>query len=78
MQLGQSYLVSGLLKGLGHKKMMIYLNQIISKDYPSKSVGEKTGRIYLLKAFVDNFGRVIELRAISVIEILLGYMSDPS
>lgn len=36
-QIGQSYLVSGLLKGLGHKPTLSYLEKIISKDYPNKA-----------------------------------------
>lgn len=75
-QIGQSYLLSGLLKGLGHKPTLIYLEKIISKDYPSKAKGEKSGRIWLIRAFIENFGRVIELRGMVVIEILLHYMSD--
>jgi hypothetical protein len=29
-QIGQSYLASGLLKGLGSKKVLIYLEKLIS------------------------------------------------
>ena len=36
------------------------------------------GRIYLLNAFVDNFGRVAELMVIQIIELLIHYMSDSS
>ena len=49
---------------------------MISAEYPSKKKPEKAGRCWLLHAFIDNFGRVVELRVIEVIEILIQYMSD--
>lgn len=51
-QTGQSYLASGLLKGLGSKKMLVYLEKLISEEYPSKTKGEKIGRCQLFRAFI--------------------------
>lgn len=75
-QSGQSYLASGLLKGLGSKQTMAYLEKLIDEEFPSKTKGEKFGRIFLFRAFIENFGRVIELKGFKIIEILLHYMSD--
>lgn len=36
-QVGQAYLASGLLKGLGHRQTLAYLEKIISKDYQAKA-----------------------------------------
>lgn len=51
-QTGQSYLASGLLKGLGSKKMLLHLEKIIAEDYPSKTKSEKFGRCQLFRAFI--------------------------
>lgn len=51
-QIGQSYLASGLLKGLGSRKMLTYLEKLISEDYVSKTKGDKIGRCYLIRAFL--------------------------
>jgi hypothetical protein len=51
-QTGQSYLASGLLKGLGSKKMLLHLEKLIAEDYPSKTKGEKFGRCQLFRAFI--------------------------
>jgi len=34
------------------------------------------GRCLLFRAFIENFGRVIELKGLKIIEILLHLMSD--
>ena len=67
LQVGQSYLAAGLLKGIGAKETIKYLDIIISSEYVSKTKSEKTGRCSLLNAFIDNFGRVVELRIIQII-----------
>ena len=59
LQIGQSYLAAGLLKGIGAEETLKYLDIIISSDYVSKTKSEKTGRCSLLNAFIDNFGRVV-------------------
>lgn len=58
-QSGQSYLASGLLKGSGSRQTIVYLEKLISQDYPNKTKGDKFGRILLFRAFIENFGRVI-------------------
>ena len=56
--------------------MLVYLEKLISEEYPSKTKGDKFGRCQLFRAFIENFGRVIELKGFKIIEILLHYMSD--
>lgn len=75
-QSGQSYLASGLLKGLGPKQTLSYLEVLISDDYPAKTKQEKMGRCFLFRAFIENFGRVVELKSLKIISVLLQYMSD--
>ena len=58
-QLGQAYLTVGLLKGIGHKKTMEYLDRLISEEHVTKTKSEKSARIYLLTAFIEIFGRFI-------------------
>ena len=52
MQVGQAYLFSGLLKGIGYDQTQVYLDKIISQDYVTKTKPEKLGRIYLIHAMV--------------------------
>jgi hypothetical protein len=37
---------------------------------------EKLGRIHLVEALVDNFGRAIEFKAVKIISLMIGYMAD--
>jgi hypothetical protein len=67
LQVGQSYLFSGLLKGIGYKETREYIDKIIKNDYPSKTKSEKSGRILLLNALVENFGRFIEIKSIKIL-----------
>ena len=76
MQVGQAYLFSGLLKGIGYDQTQVYLDKIISQDYVTKTKPEKMGRIYLIHAMVENFGRVVEIKSIEIISIILAYMAD--
>lgn len=76
LQVGQSYLFSGLLKGIGYAETQGYLDKIISNNYVTKTKSEKLGRIYLINALVENFGRAVELKGVKIISIMLGYMAD--
>lgn len=76
LQIGQSYLFSGLLKGIGYNETQQYLDKIISLEYVTKTRQEKFGRIYLIHAMIENFGRVVEIKSIEIISIILGYMAD--
>lgn len=76
LQIGQAYLFSGLLKGIGYNETHGYLDRIISNEYVAKTKGEKLGRIHLINALVENFGRVMELKGVKIISIMLGYMAD--
>jgi hypothetical protein len=76
LQIGQAYLISGLLKGIGYQHTQTYLNKIISPEYVTKTKAEKLGRIHLINAMVENFGRVVEIQSIEIISIILGYMAD--
>ncbi len=76
MQIGQAYLFSGLLKGLGYSETQTYLDKIIIDTYVTKTKLEKSGRIHLIEALIENFGRVVEIKAIKIIQIILGYMAD--
>lgn len=51
-QIGQAYLFSGLLKGIGYKETLEYLDKILSSTYATKTRSEKNGRIQLLNAFI--------------------------
>lgn len=51
-QVGQSFLLTGLLKGIGYETTQEYLAKTISSDYITKTKPEKAGRIYLIHAFV--------------------------
>ena len=62
-QLGQSYLACGLLKGIGHRETVEYLERLQSSENITKTRPEKTVRIYFLTAFVEIFGRFVELHA---------------
>lgn len=37
---------------------------------------EKLGRIHLVEALVDNFGRAIEFKAVKIISLMIGFMAD--
>ena len=37
MQIGQAYLFSGLLKGIGYEQTQNYLDKIISSEYVTKT-----------------------------------------
>lgn len=37
---------------------------------------EKLGKIHLVEALVDNFGRAIEFKAVKIISLMIGYMAD--
>lgn len=76
LQIGQSYLFSGLLKGIGYNETQSYLDKIIASTYVAKTKSEKLGRIYLINALVENFGRVVELKGVKIISIMLAYMAD--
>ena len=76
MQIGQAYLFSGLLKGIGYEQTQVHLAKVISKDYITKTKGEKMGRVYLIHAMIENFGRVIEIKVLEIISILLSFMAD--
>ncbi len=52
LQLGQAYLATGLLKGLGYQETLKYLDMTIGPAYVSKTVPEKYGRLALLNAFI--------------------------
>ena len=52
MQIGQSYLFSGLLKGIGYDQTQVFLDKIISPEYVTKTKPEKLGRIHLIHAMV--------------------------
>lgn len=51
-QIGQSYLASGLLKGLGAKKTIGYLEKLTAEDYPSKTKADKISRCLLFRALI--------------------------
>lgn len=59
LQLGQAYLFAGLLKGIGYGETQRFLDRIIAPEYTAKTKGEKLGRIWLLSALVENFGRAV-------------------
>ena len=59
LQIGQSYLYAGLLKGVGYKETLNYIDKILASTYVTKTKQEKSGRIYLIHAMIENFGRVI-------------------
>lgn len=59
LQVGQAYLFSGLLKGIGYRETQSYLDKILAPTYVAKTRAEKLGRIHLLNALVQNFGRVV-------------------
>ena len=52
LQSGQSYLFAGLIKGLGYKKMLLYLDMTIKREIPAKVSTEKMGVCYLLRGFI--------------------------
>ena len=52
MQIGQAYLFSGLLKGIGYDQTQVYLDKIISSEYVTKNRPEKLGRINLIHAML--------------------------
>ena len=52
LQIGQSYLFSGLLKGIGYNETQGYIDKIIANDYVAKSKGEKLARIHMINALV--------------------------
>lgn len=58
-QVGQAYLISGLLKGIGIKQVMEYLDKTLEPSNP-KNIVEKKGKLYILSALFDNFGRAME------------------
>lgn len=76
LQVGQAYLFSGLLKGIGYRETQSYLDKILATTYVAKTRAEKLGRIHLLNALVQNFGRVVELKGVKIISIMIGYMAD--
>lgn len=57
-QVGKSYLISGLLKGIGVSEVMTYLNKVLEPS-ENKNFIEKKGKLYVLSALLDNFGRAI-------------------
>lgn len=75
-QLGQAYLAVGLLKGIGHRETVEYLERLLSTEMITKTRQEKTARIFLFTAFVEIFGRFVEIHANRIIEIVIGYMAD--
>ena len=40
---------------------MEYLKKIIDDEYPTKKPNERTARLWILNAYIENFGRVVEL-----------------
>ena len=46
---------------------MEYLEKTVSEDYITKTLPEKSARINLLTAFVEIFGRFIEIKANRII-----------
>ena len=74
-QIGKAYLLSGLLKGIGVSEVIIYLNKVLEPSEPKNFV-EKKGKMYVLSALLDNFGRAIEPRIIEVIKMIALSMSD--
>lgn len=66
----------GLLKGIGHRETVEYLERLLSTEMITKTRPEKTARIFLFTAFVEIFGRFVEIHANRIIEIVIGYMAD--
>lgn len=76
LQVGQSYLLSGLLKGIGTNEMLNYFSKLLEGYETAKTVQEKKGRLIMLKALLDNFGRILEPRIISLMRVIIFFMSD--
>ena len=51
-QIGQAYLFSGLLKGIGYKETLAYVDRILASSYITKTRAEKNGRIHLINALI--------------------------
>ena len=62
-QVGQAFLFTGLLKGINASETMYYLEKVLDKDYPSKKRGDKVARLWMLLAFISNFGRMVQTKA---------------
>jgi|JI61114C2RNA_FD_contig_111_63713_length_6981_multi_3_in_0_out_0_7 hypothetical protein len=76
LQIGQSYLMAGLLKGIGTNEMLNYFNKLLEGYENAKTPQEKKGRLFMLKALLDNFGRILEPRIISLMRVIVFFMSD--
>jgi len=76
LQVGQSYLLAGLLKGIGTNEMLTYLNRLLEGYENAKTVQEKKGRLFMLKALLDNFGRILEPRILQLMRVIIFFMSD--
>ena len=76
LQVGQSYLLAGLLKGIGTNEMLNYFGRLLEGYENAKTPQEKKGRLVMLKALLDNFGRVLEPRIIALMRVIIFFMSD--
>lgn len=55
--------------------MLVYLTKVLEPSEPKNFV-EKKGKLHILTALFDNFGRVLESRISQVIKMIAVSMSD--
>ncbi len=56
--------------------MLSYFNKLLEGYENAKTVQEKRGRLVMLKALLDNFGRILEPRILQLMRVIIFFMSD--